>query len=387
MRLRSIEAFPLEVTFASMFGGADRVPPALLAPAAHFQRIPRRGQVSTLVRATADDGAVGWGEAFGLPTPLAAAAVVSEVIAPVLQGAELEEPSAMLADLRAYLIALGHGAGPAMEALSGADIAIWDLLAQRAGLPLATLLGASPGPVATYASPVGFQASTDEAAAAARTLLEAGFRALKIKVGRDVALDAAHVAAVREAVGPDVDLMCDANCGYSFEDAIAAAAAFAESGVVWLEEPIRPDEHAGLRAIRERSPIPIAGGENEFTAEACERLLEAGAVDIVQPNIARAGGVTGLLRIGAACARHGARMAPHGVGTSVAVAAAVHTCRAAEGFMAYEANRLLNPLRDQLGLQPPRLENGELVATDGPGHGGAPDPGRLEEWRLRRPHD
>ena len=165
MRLRSIEAIPLEITFASTFGGAEHVPTALLSPAAHFRRIPRRGQVSTLVRATAEDGAVGWGEAFGLPTPLAATAIVVEVIAPVLEGAELEEPRAMLADLRAYLIALGHGAGPAMEALSGVDIAIWDLLAHRAGQPLASLLGGSPGPVATYASPVGFQATTAESAA------------------------------------------------------------------------------------------------------------------------------------------------------------------------------------------------------------------------------
>src|SRR3954453_15145878 len=97
-----IEAFPLEVTFASMFGGAEHVPAALLSPAAHFRRIPRRGQVSTLVRAVAEDGAVGWGEAFGLPTPLAAAAIVTEVIAPVLRGAELGEPRGMLADLRAY---------------------------------------------------------------------------------------------------------------------------------------------------------------------------------------------------------------------------------------------------------------------------------------------
>ena len=386
MRLRSIEAFPLEASFASMFGGTERVPAALLSPAAHFRRIPRRGQVSTLVRATAEDGAVGWGEAFGLPTPLAATAILLEVIAPVLQGAELGEPRAMLADLRAYLIALGHGAGPGMEALSGVDIALWDLLAHRAGRPLATLLGAAPGPVATYASPVGFQATTAKSAAAARALLEAGFRALKVKVGRGVAVDAAHVAAVREAVGPDVSLMCDANCGYDVDAAIAAAAAFAECGVIWLEEPIRPDDHAGLRTIRARSAIPIAGGENEFTEEACERLLQTQTLDIVQPNIARIGGVSGLLRVGEACARHGARMAPHGVGSSVGVAAAVHACRAAQGFMTYEANRLLNPLRDELGLHPPHLEDGRLVAADMAGHGGQPDPDKLDAWRLRWRH-
>src|SRR5207253_1777164 len=103
----------------------------------------------------------------------------------------------------------------AMEALSATDIALWDLTARRAGQPLATALGASPGPVATYASPVGFQDTPEQSAAAALHLLAQGFTALKIKVGRSVAVDAEHVAAVRDAVGRDVALMCDANCGYT----------------------------------------------------------------------------------------------------------------------------------------------------------------------------
>lgn len=381
MRIRSIAAIPLEARFAAIFGGADKVPPALLTPAAHFRRIPRRGQVSTLVRVEAADGAVGWGEAFGLPTPLAATAMIEEIIAPALADAELDEPDAMLADLRAYFIALGQGAGPAMEALSGVDIALWDLLARRAGQPLATHLGASPGPVTTYASPVGFQPTPDESAATARALCAEGFHALKIKVGRGVAIDAEHVAAVRDAVGPDVMLMCDANCSYQPAEASDAARAFADSDVAWLEEPLSPDDLAGMAAIRRTSPIAIAGGENAFTHEAHARLAAAGAVDILQPNIARIGGVSGLLAVGALCAEHGLRLAPHGVGTCVAVSAAVHTCRAARGFMTYEANRLLNPLRDSMGAHPLALAEGNLVAASRPGHGGEPDPAQLARWR------
>lgn len=384
MKLRSVEALPLEATFAAIFGGAEFVPPELLTPAAHFRRIPRRGQVSTLVSVTAEDGAVGWGEAFGLPTPLAASAVVTEIIAPALAGAELDEPGAMLADLRAYLIALGHAAGPAMEALSAVDIALWDLRARRAGQPLATLLGASPGPVPTYASPVGFQSSLADSAAAALSLVAEGYQALKIKVGRGVDVDAAHVGAVRDAVGGSVALMCDANCGYDVPAAMAAAAAFHALGVAWLEEPVRPDDHAGLAAIRRASSIPIAGGENEFTDEACARLIDADALDILQPNIARIGGVSGLLRVGALCARHGLSMAPHGVGSIVGVSAALHACRAAEGVLMYEANRLTNPLRDDLGMHALYLQQGQLVALDLPGHGGEPDPAGLKKWLLRR---
>lgn len=386
MRIRSIAAIPLEASFAAIFGGADKVPAALLTPAAHFRRIPRRGQVSTLVRVEAADGAVGWGEAFGLPTPLAATAMIEEIIAPALADAELGEPDAMLADLRAYFIALGQGAGPAMEALSGVDIALWDLLARRAGQPLATHLGAAPGAVTTYASPVGFQPTPDESAATALALRAEGFHALKIKVGRGVATDAEHVAAVRDAVGPGVMLMCDANCSYRPDEASEAARAFAASGVAWLEEPLSPDDLAGMAAIRRRSPIPIAGGENAFTHEAHARLAAAGAVDILQPNIARIGGVSGLLAVGRLCAEHGLRLAPHGVGTCVAVSAAVHTCRAAEGFMTYEANRLLNPLRDGMGAHELALAEGNLVAASRPGHGGEPDQAQLERWRLRRSH-
>lgn len=386
IHIRSIEAIPIEVTFASIYGGEDKVPQSLLTPAAHFRRIPRRGQVSTLVHILAEDGAEGWGEAFGLPTPLAATAMVNDIIAPVVAGAELADPATMLADLRAYFIALGQGAGPAMEALSGVDIALWDLHARRAGKPLATLLGATPGPVVTYASPVGFQPTPGDSAAAARTLCAEGFRAIKIKVGRGVAMDAEHVAAVREAVGPDITLMCDANCGYDPQAAREAARALSASNIAWLEEPIRPDDHEELAAIRRDSPVPIAGGENEFTPEAQARLAKAGAVDILQPNIARIGGVSGLLAVGALCAGRGLRLAPHGVGTCVAVAAAVHACRAAAGFMTYEANRLLNPLRDQLGEQPQECRDGMLVAADRIGHGGTPNLGRLDAWRLRRSH-
>lgn len=382
MRIRSIEAIPLEASFAAIFGGADKVPPTLLAPAAHFRRIPRRGQVATLVRIASEDGAVGWGEAFGLPAPRAATAIVEAALAPALLGAELDEPGAMLADLRAYFIALGHGAGPAMEALSAVDIALWDLRANRAGQPLATLLGATPGPVETYASPVGFQPTLEASAERARELMAEGFHALKIKVGRGVAIDAAHVAAVRATVGPEVALMCDANCGYTVPDAIAAGREFAESGVIWLEEPVAPDDHAAIAAIRKAIPIPVAGGENEFTVEACGRLAASGAVDILQPNITRIGGVTGLLAVGALCARHGLRLAPHGVGTSVGVAAAVHACRAAQGFMTYEANRLVNPLRDTMGEHALAVRDGRLIASDRPGHGGAPEPSRLARWRL-----
>jgi L-alanine-DL-glutamate epimerase-like enolase superfamily enzyme len=128
--------------------------------------------------------------------------------------------------------------------------------------------------------------------------------------------------------------------------------------------------------------VPIAAGENEFTTAAFAALIGADAVDVLQPNITRAGGVSSMLAIGKLCADAGVKLAPHGVGGSVGVAAALHACRAASGFHIFEANRLLNPMRDELGLHPPRLEDGALVAQDLPGHGGEPCPERLTRYRL-----
>lgn len=385
MKLSRLIAIQLEARFADVFGGIDKVPPELLTPAAHFRRILRTGQVATLVVAQSDDGAVGYGEAFGLPHPGAATAIINGVVAPALIGATVGDPAEMLADLHRYFVAMGSTRGPAIEALSGVDIALWDLKARTAGLPLATFLGGSPGPVATYVSPVTFQDHPDKSARAARSYLDQGYTAIKLKIGRGIAVDLDHIAAVRTAIGPGVPLYLDVNCAYDVPTAIAVAKALVPYDIGWLEEPVPPDDPLALAAVRRASPVPIAAGENEFTLSAHAALVAADAVDFLQPNISRAGGVSGLLAIGELCARSGIAMAPHGVGTSVGVSAALHTCRAARAVHAYEANRLLNPLRDEMALRPLVLRDGQLVAQDGPGHGGEPDPARIGRYTVDAP--
>lgn len=381
MKIRSVSAIPLLATFADAFGGEGNVPAHLLTPASHFRRIRRVGQMATIVVIEADDGLRGYGECFGLPHPLAAASLVTHVIAPALVGADLGEPDLTLADLRAYFHALGATAGAAMEALSGIDIALWDLKARAAGLPLATLLGATPGAVPTYVSPVPFLTAPQDSAEAAKTFVQQGFVALKLKVGRGVDTDVAHVAAIRSAL-PETPLYLDFNCAYDVPTAIAISRALDDYNIGWLEEPIPPGDPNGLAEVRRKSRIPIAAGENEFILGAFQRLLEADAVDFIQPNISRAGGVSGLLAIGKLCARHGAKLAVHGVGTAVAVAAALHALRAADAVHAFEANRLLNPLRDDLGVRSAALENGSLVTPAGIGHGGEPRPDMLNRYRI-----
>lgn len=380
MKISRLRAIQLEARFADVFGGIEKVPAELLAPAAHFRRIPRTGQVSTLVIVESNDGAIGYGEAFGLPHAGAATAIINGVIAPVLIGAEIGDPNEMLGDLERYFTAMGSTRGPAIEALSGVDIALWDLKARAAGLPLATLLGGSPGPVATYVSPVGFQDHPDKSARAARAYLDQGYTAIKLKVGRGLAIDIDHIAAVRGEMGSDKALYLDANCAYDVPTAIAVAKALAPYNIGWFEEPVPPDDPQALAEVRRASPVPVAAGENDFTLAAHAKLVAADAVDFLQPNISRAGGVSGLMAIGALCARSGILMAPHGVGSCVAVSAAVHTCRAAPAVHVYEANRLLNPLRDNMAVRPLVTEAGQLVAQDFPGHGGEPDLARLARY-------
>lgn len=382
MKLRSLTAIALEATYADIFGGEGQVPLQLRMPAAHFRRIPRKGQFTTLVIAESEDGIKGFGECFGLPHPLQATALVNHVIAPAITGAVVDDPYAMTHDLRDYFYALGLTRGAAMEALSGVDIALWDLKARDRGEALAKTLGASAGPVPVYVSPIAFRETPSDTARDVTDYIRQGYRAFKLKIGRGVAIDLVHIEAARDAAGK-APLYLDVNCGYDVATSIALAQELARFDIGWLEEPINPDDPAALAEVRAKSPVPIGAGENEFTFEAHAALIKAGAVDFLQPNITRAGGVSGMLRLGALAAKHGVKLAPHGVGGCVAVAASLHAARAAEALHAYEANRLLNPLRDQMGLHLPQLQDGCLIAADRAGHGGEPDMAAVEKYRIK----
>ncbi|MEM8663313.1 MAG: mandelate racemase/muconate lactonizing enzyme family protein [Pseudomonadota bacterium] len=381
--LTRVEAVPLSVSFAEIFGGPGNIPPEIARPASHFQAIPRKGQSSTFVFCEASDGARGTGESFGLPIPQPVAAFVNRVAAEALVGRALTEPHAMTADLRAFFLALGHSRGPAMEALSGIDIALWDLTARRVGRPLAELLGARVKAVPAYVSPVPFLGTPEESAAAARRLIK-GFGALKLKVGRGAREDVPHIAAVREAVGRDIALMLDANCGYTLDGARELLWEIAPLDIRWLEEPLPPEDLEGLAALARLSPIPIAGGENEFTHEGIGRLATQAGLAVLQPNITRIGGISGMLAVDAFAARTSATIAPHGVGGCIAVAATLHVAAAMERFDLFEVNRLPNPLRDGLGRRWSIDANGAIRPPPGDGHGSPVNEDKLhDDARIR----
>lgn len=380
IQLTSLRAIPLTATFASIFGDETRIPSEIKRPASHFQSIPRVGQYSTLVIAEASDGTPGYGECFGLPSPHATAELVNRVIAPALVGRTVENPQAMLETVGRYFLALGHTKGSAREAISGVDIALWDLIARRDDKPLHALLGGELKAVPTYVSPIPFLPHPDATAAAARRVAQ-GFDAVKLKIGRQPAEDLAHIAAVRQALGPDVGLMLDANCAYNYADALWLARELETYHITWLEEPLRPDDRIGLRKLISQSHVPIAGGENEFTPTDIAALAQECGLSIVQPNISRVGGVSAMLQLDALVTPLNCQITPHGVGGSITVAASLHTCLALSSFSTFEVNTLPNPLRDDLGTAPIRDARGYMTPPPGAGHGSVVSEASVTSYR------
>ena len=369
MRIIGVEALPITITFESIFGGIGQVPPSLLTPASHFKRFKRTGQHSTLVRVTTDAGITGYGEAFGIPSPQVPAVAATTAIAPIVIGQDPTDPAAIFEEIEAYFVNLGHSRGPLMEALAAVDMALWDIAGKASGRPVAELLGATTGEVATYVSPVPFSDDPSDAATTAKDFVRQGFTALKTKVGNDRKRDLDNLEAVRDAVGPKVRILIDANGGFDVPGAISFAAAIEHLDIGWFEEPVPANDIEGLREVRAAVPMPVAWGENEFTVAGVRNAVVRGALDIVQPNVTRAGGITGSKRIADFAAGHGVAFAPHGVGTGLGVTAMLHVCRAAKTFDVYEANRLLNPLRDELVRSSAQVVGGSYQLSNAPGLG------------------
>lgn len=284
-----------------------------------------------IVRITTDDGLTGIGQVHGRPMDQIAA-IVAETFAPLLTGQEPMDHerhwSAMFAHTHTRAGAglgqaegqphFGAGARPQiMAAIAGVDIALWDLKGKVYGQPVSKLLGASRATVPCYASggyygPDG-EADVEGLVAEMLSYVGLGFRAVKMKVGGlPVSEDVVRVASVREAVGPDVDLMLDANVAYDVPTAIAAARAYEPYDITWFEEPVHwYDGVFGLAQVAAATSIPIASGESELHRWGCRDLILHGGIRVMQFDATRAGGVTEWLRVAAYAAGHGIVMAPH----------------------------------------------------------------------------
>jgi L-alanine-DL-glutamate epimerase-like enolase superfamily enzyme len=261
------------------------------------------------------DGAEGWGFSW---TPQIGARAVHALLAHDIAAfavGRTADPSALWADAWRHLHEAGGG-GITTIALAGLDLALWDAAARARDMPVSELLGRRRGSVRAYGSGVNLHYPLDELVAQVRRWVDAGFDAVKVKVGRpDVREDADRLAAVREVLGPDRALMIDANQRWDLAQATGALELLAGYDPAWIEEPLRADDltgHAELaRRLAAGSGIPIALGENLHTAYRFAEFLRAGAAQIVQPNIVRVGGITPFLGIAEIAVAHGATLHPH----------------------------------------------------------------------------
>lgn len=340
-------------------------------------------------------GETGYGEAFG--PPAANAALIEEVYAPLLLGRDAGDRETLW--LALYNAMRDHGRkGTAMEALSAVDIALWDLAGKRFGVACHRLAGrVFRRQVAAYATGFyrkraasGLTGQAPLLADEARRYAAAGFGALKVKIGFGVADDVAAVAAVRDAVGPEVRIMVDANHAYDRAAAREVAVRLHPLDIDWFEEPLVPEDQRGLGRFRLESPIPVATGEAEFGRWGFADLLRRDGADIVQPDCCAAGGLTEALKIADLADAAHVRCIPHVWGAGVAVAAALQmlamiapcppSLTPREPLL--ELDRTWNPLREDLNLTPPEVGPGMVFTVPAaPGIGFEPNRAVLERYR------
>ena len=241
----------------------------------------------------------------------ATVAVINDTLAPAVQGADVMQPRAAHGKMLRAVRNLGRS-GIAGMALSAVDVALWDLLAKVADLPLMTLLGASRESIEAYGSGGFTSYSPEKLGSQLAGWVAAGMRRVKMKIGRDAAADRERVAVAHAAIG-DAELFVDANGAYSADEALRQAALLAKYEVRWFEEPVSSDDLAGLRTVRTRAPagMAIAAGEYGYDPFYFRRMLEAGAVDVLQADATRCGGATGFLAADALCDAHAVPLSAH----------------------------------------------------------------------------
>ncbi|MET0943268.1 MAG: mandelate racemase/muconate lactonizing enzyme family protein [Mesorhizobium sp.] len=330
-----------------------------------------------LVEIVCDDGTIGWGECLGPAQPNAA---VVNAYASALVGRNPLETEKIWSELYNLLRDQGQR-GLTITALSGIDIALWDIKGKHFGVPISLLLGGRfRESVRAYATGSFRKDGVDRVADVSQEVAsyrKQGFHAVKIKIGFDVDEDLRVIEAVRSVVGPDMRLMIDANHGYDALEACEVGRAAASLGVDWFEEPVVPEQLDAYRAVRAGQPIPVAGGETWHGRYGVREVLETRAVDIIQPDICGSGGFSEVRKIADLASLHGVRVVPHVWGTGVAIAAALQ-------FMAaqtpdpirrearppiLEFDRTENPYRQAVLTAPLEHRNGVVAIPDGPGLG------------------
>jgi D-galactarolactone cycloisomerase len=359
MRIAEVRAFPVSYPIAPQNRVALGIGTAVKRDA-------------VLVKVTTDAGLVGWGEAHHGRAHTAVAKLIETTLRQLILDLEAEDIAAVWEKMyRFQLASHGMGAGACL-AISGIDMALWDIRGKAAGQPLYKILGGSRKPIAAYAGGVslGYQPETALIEEAAKSV-EQGYRALKLRVGDSPERDTARMRAVREAFGAKLAILTDANIGYTLQDVRRVMPAMDELGIGWLEEPFPAPDFRSYREAARLGRTPLAAGENHYTRFEFDRLIEDGAVKVLQPDLSKSGGITEALRIAALAAAAGLEIHPHSSMTGLNHAATIHFLAAIGNGGYFEGDvSKSNRYRDELVDNPGVIdEKGCVWPLEKPGLG------------------
>ena len=339
---------------------------------------------AVLVKVTTAGGLTGWGESHHGRAHTAIAKLIETTLRQLVLGMDAADAVGVWAKIyKMQLGSHGMGAGTCL-AMSGIDLALWDIRGQATGMPLCRLLGGTRKAIPAYAGGVslGYQEPAklvDEA----RKSIEAGYKAIKLRVGDSPARDIERIRAVRKAFGDELVILTDANTGYSVADARAAMPAMDELRVGWLEEPFPAHDYRSYKLAAGFGRTPLAAGENHFTRFEFNRVLEDGSISILQPDLSKTGGITEALRIAAMASAYKLPIHPHSSMTGLNHAASIHFLAAIDngGYFEGDVSRA-NKFRDELCSKPYEVDrDGNVWPLEKPGLGLEVN----EEFLLKHP--
>ena len=359
-------------------------------------------RTSHIVEVETDEGVTGWGECFG-PGNIAFAnkGIVEKVIQPIVLGMQALDRDVIWH--KVYNLMRDHGQkGMPLQALSGVDIALWDLAGKAANLPLYKMIGgAHRDKVEVYGygmmlRPENINSLISRFKEESAEIKEMGFKALKMKVGVGPKDDIKLIEAVREGIGDNFRFMVDANHGYTTHDALYVGRAMEEFSPYWFEEPVAPEDLDGYRELRAFLKVNISGGEAEFNRWGWRKLLESRGLDIAQPEVCALGGISEYLRVLALCHSHFTPVVNHVWGSAIAVAVNLHLLAAMPplpgGLFPWEPmlefdtthNHFIDDLltvsldiKNQV-----KNNNGTVSLPNGPGLGVTPQRDFLDKFRI-----
>lgn len=327
---------------------------------------------AVIVKIVTESGIVGWGEAHHGRCPGAVAHLINTTLRQLAIGKSASDVVGVWSAIYARQLA-SHGMGAACAlGMSGIDQALWDIRGKAVGWPVYKLLGGSPRPIPAYAGGIslGFQ-SPEALVEEAQALRDVGYRALKLRFGDTVERDVERLAAVRDAFGAETRIMVDANTSYTVDDVRRVMPSLEAYEVSWLEEPFPPHDYRSYQEASRFARVPLAAGENHFTRFEFNRVIEDGAIRVLQPDLSKTGGITEAMRIAAMASSYKLSIHPHTSASGLNMSASIHVLCSIDNAGYFEADvAKQNLFRDQLTNRPDLLDaDGCVRPPDGPGLG------------------